>query len=399
MALSDTAIRSIKPGSKPQKLSDGGGLHLFVPSTGSRLWRLQYRFDGKQKTLALGSYPEITLRVARERRDAAKSLLSEGVDPSAQRKIDKLTSKVARENTFEIIADELIARKRREGKAEGTIEKSVWYLSLARPLLGSRPISELAEKGAPEILEALRRIEARGRLETAKRCRAAIGEVFRFAIATARANADPTQALRGAIALPVVKHRVAIIDPKKFGFLLRDIDGYDASPVTRAALQLMALLFPRPGELRAAEWHEMDLNLGVWEIPEGRMKMRRPHRVPMSRQAVSVLKGLKPVTGHHNHVFASSVASSGYLSEAAMNQALRRMGYSNSIMTPHGFRASASTLINGQGNWSTDAIERSLAHQEINSVRRAYNRGDRWSERVAMMQWWGDELDRLKSGA
>jgi integrase len=399
MALTDTAIRSIKAGPKPQKLSDGGGLHLFVPSTGSRLWRLQYRFDGKQKTLALGSYPDITLKLARERRDAAKSLLSEGVDPSAQRKIDRLSSKVARENTFDIIAEELIARKRREGKAEGTVEKSVWYLSLVRPLLGSRPISELAEKGAPEILEALRRIEARGRLETAKRCRAAIGEVFRFAIATARANADPTQALRGAIALPVVTHRAAITDPKQYGCLLRDIDGYEASPVTRAALQLMALIFPRPGELRAARWHEIDMKLGIWEIPEGRMKMRRPHRIPLSRQAVSVLSGLQMVTGHHDHVFASSVASSGYLSEAAMNQALRRMGYSKTTMTPHGFRASASTLINAQGRWSTDAIERSLAHQEANSIRRAYNRDDRWSERVAMMQWWADELDLLKSGA
>jgi len=397
MALSDTSIRSVKPGDKPQKLSDGGGLHLYVPASGARLWRLQYRFDGKQKTLALGSYPEISLKMAREKRDGAKGLLSSGVDPSVQKKIDNLTAKVKRGNTFEIVAAELVAHRKREGKADGTIEKIEWYLSLMNPLLGKRPIAELAEKGAPEILEALRRVEARGRLETAKRCRSTVGQVFRYAIATGRASSDPTQALRGAIALPTVNHRAAILDTAAFGQLLRDIDGYEASPITRMALQLMTLLFPRPGELRAANWKEFDLEGGIWEIPEGHMKMRHVHRVPLPLQAVAILRKLQRITGHREFALASHVASSGYLSEATMNQALRRMGYENTVVTPHGFRATASTLLNASGKWSVDTIERSLAHQDVNAIRRAYNRDDRWEDRKDMMQWWADNLDSLRN--
>jgi integrase len=397
MALTDTALRSVKPGEKPTKLSDGGGLHLLVTPKGGKLWRLQYRFDGKQKTLALGSYPDMTLKVAREKRDDAKATLNSGVDPSSQRRIDKLTAKVDRKNTFDVVAAELVARKRREGKADGTLEKTEWCISLVRPLLGDRPIAELAEKGAPEILEALRRIEARGRLETAKRSRSIIGQVFRFAIATGRANNDPTQALRGAIALPRPKHRAAILDASLLAKLLRDVDGYDASPITRSALLLMTLLFPRPGELRAARWQEFHLSDNVWEIPPGRMKMRRPHRIPLPVQARTILSNLHSVTGHGEFVFASHVASSGYLSEAAMNQALRRMGYEKDVITPHGFRGTASTHLNNSGLWSADAIERSLAHLDNSAVRRAYNHDDKWQERTRMMQWWADHLDALRS--
>lgn len=396
MPLTDVAIRNAKPGPATVKMSDGGGLQLWISPQGSKLWHLAYRYQGKQKKLALGAYPVVTLAAARDRRTEAKRLLAAGTDPGQQKKLDKLAKAISEANTFSVIAAELLAKKRREGKASATIGKREWLNALANADLGHRPIAEIT---APEILAVLHKAEAKGLQETAHRLRASIGEVFRFAIATGRAVTDPTLALRGALATHKPTHRAAIIDAKELGALLRAIEGFQGQAVTVAALKLMALLFPRPGELRAAEWTEFDLEAGVWAIPASRAKMRREHRVPLPRQAIAIIEGLKPLTGHSPYLLPHISNPRRPLSENTLNAALRRMGYGQDQMTAHGFRASAATLLNESGKWSPDAIERALAHQDEDEVRRAYNRGAFWKERVAMAGWWGDYLDALRDGA
>ena len=287
MALTDVRCRTVKPGTKPQKLSDGEGLFLLVQPNGSKLWRLAYRFLGKQKALALGSYPRVTLGEARRKRDEAKRLLADGIDPGAERKRQKLTAKLSAETTFRAVADEWLAKLEREGRADVTVAKKRWLLSLVERDLGDRPVAELTP---PEVLAALRRIEARGRHESAGRARATIGAVCRYAIATGRAENDPTQSLRGALITPKVKHHAAVTDPDGIGALLRALDAYEGAPQVEAALKLLPLLFCRPGELRAAEWSEFDLDGAVWTIPAARTKMRRPHRVPLSTQALAILR-------------------------------------------------------------------------------------------------------------
>jgi integrase len=380
---------------RPCKISDGGGLHLLVQPTGGRLWRLAYRFAGKQKTLALGAYPQVSLSDARAKRDDAKRLLATGADPSVKLRLDRMARQTAAANTFGLLADEYLARQAREGRSERTINKTTWLLGIARPLLGQRPITDIS---AAEVLAVLRKVEVRGRLESARRLRSTIGCVFRYAIATARAENDPTFALRGALTSPTVTPRAAITDRLAFGALLRSIDGFDGQPTTRAALKLMALLFQRPGELRAAEWSEFDLDTAVWTIPESRMKMRRPHRVPLPRQAIAVLKELHAITGGGRLAFPSIRTVLRPISENTLNGALRRLGYAQDEATAHGFRASASTFLNESGKWNPDAIERALAHIEGNSVRRAYERGEYWDERVKMIAWWADYLDALRDG-
>ncbi|TJW45193.1 MAG: DUF4102 domain-containing protein, partial [Mesorhizobium sp.] len=281
MALSDVKCRNARPASKLLKLSDGGGLQLWVQPTGSRLWRLAYRFDGKQKLLALGSYPLISLAEARKARDDAKRLLLSGIDPAQERKLRKVGST---KDSFRSIAEEYVDKLKKEGRADRTITKVKWLLDFAYPTCGHKCIRDI---DAATILAALRSVEVRGRYESARRLRSTIGSVFRYAIATARADTDPTSALRGALIRPIVTPRAAITDPKALGGLLRAIETFDGQPPTRAALRLMALLFPRPGELRAAEWGEFDFESSVWTIPEARMKMRRPHRVPLSTQALN----------------------------------------------------------------------------------------------------------------
>ncbi|CDX42937.1 putative integrase; KpLE2 phage-like element [Mesorhizobium plurifarium] len=391
MALSDVKCRNTRPASKLQKLSDGGGLQLWVQPSGTRLWRLAYRFDGKQKLLSLGSYPVISLADARQARDEAKRLLKAGADPAQQRKFQKASSP---KDTFRSIADEYVEKLKKEGRADRTISKVKWLLDFAYPTIGDECIREI---DTATILTALRRVEVRGRYESARRLRSTIGTVFRFAIATARAEADPTIALRGALISPTVTPRAAITDPKALGGLLRAVDAFDGQPTTRAALRLMAMLFPRPGELRAAEWGEFDFESSVWIIPEARMKMRRPHRVPLSKQAVSVLTSLKELSGGGSLLFPSVRSDSRPISDNTLNAALRRMGYGKEEATAHGFRATASTLLNECGKWHPDAIERQLAHIENNNVRRAYARAEHWEERVKMMQWWADYLDELES--
>ena len=390
MPLTDTAIRTAKPGPKPAKLSDGGGLHLLIQPHGTKLWRMAYRHPGKQKTLAFRIYPTVSLAEARVRRDAAKKLLSEGVDPVLQRRIERQASVI----NFKLVAEELLDKMRREGRATATLSKTRWLLEFAYPAIGARPITKIT---ALEVLDVLRKIEARERYETARRLRSTCGMVFRYAIASGRAERDPTFDLRGALTAPKVRHRATIIEPAEIGALLRAIEGFEGQGTTRAALRLISLLFVRPGELRHAEWTECDLEMGVWVIPAEKMKMRRPHRVPLARQAIAVLSELKKITGECRWLFPSVRTVRRPISENTLNAALRRLGYGPDAMTAHGFRAMAATRLNEMARWNPDVIERQLAHQEQNDVRRAYTHGaEYWSERVAMMQVWADYLDELK---
>jgi len=297
-------------------------------------------------------------------------------------------------NTFQSVSDEFLDKLKREGRAPATIDKTKWLLGIATAKLGTRPVNEIS---SAEVLEVLKQVERRGRLETARRLRSTIGSVFRYAIATARAENDPTIALRGALVAPKVRHRAAITDRSALGGLLRAIDGFDGQPTTRAALQLIVMLFPRPGELRAAEWGEFDLDDTVWRIPAERTKMRREHRVPLPRQAVNVVRDLQAVSTSDVLVFPSVRSISRPMSENTLNAALRRMGYGKDEVTAHGFRVTASTLLNESGLWGPDVIERQLGHVESNDVRRAYARGEHWSERVRMMEWWADFLDETKA--
>jgi integrase len=398
MPLSDATVRGTKPTTTPRKLSDGGGLFLLIKPkpAASKLWRLAYRFDGKQKALALGVYPTVSLLQARNGRDEAKKLLARGIDPSVQRKIERKLEKFAAGSSFRAVAEEVIAKLEREGRAHATITKKRWLLDFAYPAFGDRPVSAIT---AQELLSLLREIEGRGIYETAKRLRSTCGMVFRYAIATGRAERDPSADLRGALTTHQVTHRAAIIDPTDIGAMLRAIDGFDGQPTTQAALRLAPHVFVRPGELRQAEWREFDLDAAVWSIPAAKMKMRRAHRVPLSLQSLYIIRELREITGNGRLVFPSVRTVLRPISENSLNAALRRLGYASEDMSTHGFRSMAATRLNEMGRWNPDAIERQLAHQEANAVRRAYTQGaEFWSERVQMMQAWSDYLDGLRAG-
>jgi integrase len=320
MPLTDARVRAIKPAPRPQKVADGGGLYLFVTPKGTKAWRLAYRYNGKQKTLGVGIYPVVTLGEARARRDRAKKLLADGTDPSAQRKLDKVTAR-AGENSFRAIAEELLEKHRIEGRAQTTLDKNQWLLEVAFDAFGQRPIEQIT---AVELLAALRRFEERGRYESARRLRSICGMVFKFAIATGRATRDISVDLRGALITPKVKHRAAIIEPSEIGALLRAIDGFDGHPQTKAALQIAPHVFVRPSELRRAEWSEFNFGDCVWAIPAERMKMKRPHRVPLSSQVIRTLGYLRRITGAAKLVFPSTRSALRPLSENTLNAALRR---------------------------------------------------------------------------
>lgn len=393
MPLTDLAIRGFKPAEKPYKKSDGGGLQLRVMPSGSKLWVLMYRnTKGIQRKLSFGAYPTVTLEKARAKRSEAKTLLADGIDPFDHEKAAKAHKLDSEAHTFASVAAELLAKKKREGKASNTIGKREWLYSLAGDAFGRRPIAEITP---PEVLKVLQAVESTGRLETARRMRSSIGEVFRFAVATGRATNDPTFALRGALAKPQVKHRAAILEPARFGELLRAIDGFRGQPETVAALKLMALVYQRPGELRKAEWREFDLAKAVWNIPASRMKMRRDQRVPLARQAVAILRELHTVTGRGDMVFPGIVSVRKPISENTLNIALRRMGFGADEMTSHGFRATAATILNESGLFSADAIEISQSRKDKNAVRAIYSRSDFFEERQRMAQWWADYLDQL----
>jgi integrase len=343
----------------------------------------------------LGSYPDLSLRDARSARDKARSLLANGIDPAQQKRRDKHVARISAANTFGSVARAYIERNRRDGLADATVSKREWFLRLVERSLGHRPISEIAPY---EILEAVRPYEAAKNDEKAHRTLQFIGQVFRFAVANQLAPSDPTRDLRGALASRRPKHLAAILDHGKAGELLRAIDGYEGGALTRIALQLSALLFVRPGELRGAEWSEVDLEVGVWRIPAARMKGRLEHAVPLSRQAIALFRLAQGLTGDGRYVFPSVRSAARPMSENTVNGALRRLGFAGDEMTAHGFRAMASTLLNESGKWSPDAIERALAHKDRDTVRAAYHRGAHWAERVEMAQWWADHLDSLREG-
>ena len=401
MPLRDTAIRAAKPKEKVYKLFDAGGLYLEVNPAGGRWWRWKYRFGGKEKRISFGVYPEVPLKTARERRDAARKQVADGIDPGAARKAAKQAEAGA--ESFEAIAREW------HGKFSPGWEPSHADRILRRlerdifPWIGKRPIAEIK---APELLSMLRRIESRGALETTHRAMQNCGQVFRYAVATGRAERDATGDLRGALPRPNIKHHSSIMEPKLIGELLRAIDAYQGYFATKCALRLAPLVFVRPGELRRAQWPEIDLEKGEWRIPAERMKMREQHIVPLSRQAVEVLRELEPLTNRPIpsrpsapcYVFPSARTRERPMSENAVLAALRRMGYTTEEMTGHGFRSMASTLLHEQG-WNHQAIERQLAHAERNAVSAAYNFAEHLPERRKMMQAWADYLDGLKGGA
>jgi integrase len=392
--LSAARVRDAKPREKPYKLFDERGLYLLVtPSADQhrgRLWRFRYRHNGGEKLLALGTYPDVSLKRAREKRDEARRLLAEGVDPNVQRK----TERAAQTETFEAIGREWQTH-RAKTTAAITQQKATWLLEQIFAEIGGRPIREVA---APELLAALRKIEARGHHESAHRAKQKCGQVFRYAIATGRAERDISADLRGALVPVVAKNHAALTDPAEIGALLRAIDSYEGQPVTAAALKLAPLVFVRPGELRGARWVELDLDAGDWRIPGERMKTGEQHIVPLSRQAVVILRDLQALTGRGEYVFPSLLSATRPMSNNTVNTALRRLGYAKDQMTGHGFRAMASTLLNEQG-FPPDVIELQLAHVERNKVRAAYNRAQRLAERRGMMQSWADYVDQLRLAA
>ncbi len=392
--LTDTKVRMTKPTDKPQKLFDGGGLFLLVTPTGGKLWNFKYRFDGKEKKLALGAYPDVPLAVARQKRDQARALLASDVDPSDNKKAQKAAGTQETE-TFEIVAREWHAKYSPSwaaSHAKTTIRRLELFIF---PWLGARQIKTIT---APELLAALRRIEAKGATETAHRVKQVCGQVFRYAVATGRAERDPSGDLRGAIPPTSVKHMATITDPKEIAGLLRSIDDYRGGIVTRCALQLAPLVFVRPGELQQAEWSEFNLETAEWRIPAEKMKAGVLHIVPLSKQALEVLQEIHPLTGHERYVFPSPRTGSRPMSSNGILSALRRMGFAKDEMSGHDFRSMASTLLNEQG-WNRDAIERQLAHAERNNVRAAYNYAEFMPERKKMMQAWADYLDGIKAGA
>lgn len=392
MVLSDTAIRKAKPSDRPLKLFDERGMYLLVQPSGAKWWRLKYRFEGKEKSISLGTYPDVSLKQARTNRDNARQLIATGIDPSAKRKTDKTLQRAAASNTFRAVAEEWLAR---QNVAEITAKKNRWLLeSHLLGEIGDRPIDQISPR---ELLTALRKVEATGKLETASRVKNKAGQVFRFAVLEGRCQSDPTSSLRGALKSPQVKHHAAITDPKKMGELLRAIDGFGGQFVTQCALRLAPLVFVRPGELRKAVWSEFDLDNGIWRIPAERMKMKAAHIVPLSKQAISILRQLFKLTGQARFVFPSIRSDTRPMSDNTINASLRRLGYSADEMTGHGFRSMAATRLNEMG-WRADAIERQLAHAESNKVRDAYTSAAQYlDERKKMMQSWADYLDSLKS--
>lgn len=391
--LTATKLRTKTP--KPGKQADGGGLFLLTKENGTQLWRMKYRFAGKEQLLSFGQFPEVSLAEARRRRDDARTQLRDGQDPGAIKRAAKLSAKLAGENSFEAIARRWLAQQKPSmapatyGKALACFENDLF------PWLGSRPIGDIA---APELLATLKRIESRGAHESAHRAKQRAGQVFRYAVGHGLATRDPTADLRGSLAPVVSRSRAAITEPGQIGALLRDLDGYTGQFTTRCALRLAPLLFVRPGELRAMEWTEIDFTARLWRIPASRMKMRDAHMVPLSEQAMAILQELRPLTGKGRYCFPSLQTADRPMSENTINAALRRLGYDKDTMTGHGFRALASTRLNELG-WPPDVIERQLAHAERNKVRAAYNRAQYMTERVKMMQAWADYLDSMKSAS
>ncbi|SHO50421.1 tyrosine-type recombinase/integrase [Desulfopila aestuarii] len=382
-------VNNVKPSTIPRKLTDGGGLYLYVNGTG-KYWRFDYRYLNKRKTLSLGVYPEITLKMARERHWEARKRLAEGVDPGYERKIEKIGRLRAQENSFSKLAWEWFGRQHwTEGHARtvrSRLENNVI------PWLGDRPVNEITPR---EILLVCRRIENRGAYETAHRMKSICSQVFRYCVALGLCESDPCRDLQNALIPSVSKNMATITDPKQVGGLMRAIDGYQGNNVTKFGLQLAPLVFVRPGELRHAEWSEIDYTQSMWKIPAEKMKMRQTHLVPLSQQVIQIIRDLEPLTGRGKYLFPSIRSISRPMSDNTLLSALRRLGYLNNEMTVHGFRGMASTLLHEAG-WDSKVIERQLAHTDRNSVRAAYNHAEYLPERRRMMQDWANYLDQLK---
>jgi integrase len=394
MALSDTAIRNIKAKDKPQKLADGGGLYLLLNPSGARWWRLKYRFGGKEKLLSLGTYPDTGLKDAREKRDAARKLLASGIDPAVQRRAEKAAGLERAGNSFEVIAREWHAK---QSQTWVELHASRIMLRLENdifPWLGKRPIAEI---NAKELLTTVNRTVSRGAVESAHRVLQNCGQIFRYAIVTGRAEHNPAVDLRGALPPVKQKHLAAITDANAIGGLLRAIDSYQGTFVTKCALRLAPMVFVRPGELRQAEWKEFDLDAAQWNIPAEKMKMREPHLVPLAPQALEILRELQPLTGGGRYVFPSARSPRRPMSNNAVLSALRRMGYATNEMSGHGFRAMARTVLDETLHFRPDYIEHQLAHAVRDPNGRAYNRTAHLSERRKMMNAWADYLDTLKT--
>lgn len=395
MPLTDTAVRNTKPTSKPVKIYDEAGLYLQVTPSGGKWWRFKYRYLGKEKLLSLGTYPDVSLKAARAKRDDARKLLSNGSDPSAIKQSQKYEEKLKAANTLEAIGREWYAKQLDKwapttaSKVKSMLEKNIY------PYLGKTPITQVTAKA---LLHTIQRIERDGNIETAHRVLQNCGQIFRYAIATERAQADLSLVLKGALTPVNTKHHASITDPKLVGDLLRTIQGYQGAFVTQCALQLAPLLFVRPGELRNAEWLEFDLDAGEWRIPASKMKMKAVHIVPLSSQAIKILRDLHEHTGSGRYVFPGLRATDTPMSENTVNAALRRLGYAKDEMTGHGFRSMASTILHEQG-WLHEAIERQLAHAERNAVSAAYNYAEHLPKRREMMQHWSDYLFGLAAGA
>jgi integrase len=403
--LTDTKIRAATPCGKTQRLFDGGGLYLELSPKGGRWWRMKYRFAGKENRLSLGVYPDVSLKLARERAGDVRSQLANGVDPSAARvAVKEAQERGANADSFESLTREWYRTVYQTGVSTGQATRTLNRLeSDVLPWLGKTPISALT---APEILKVLRRVEARGAIETAHRELQSIGQICRYAVATGRAKADPTRDLRGALKPFHTLHMASITEPERVGALLRAIDDYEGTFSVKCALRLAPLVFVRPGELRAAQWQEFDLENGLWRIPAARMKgtlaakaSGRDHIVPLSTQAKAVLEDLKPLTGHLPHLFPSTRGRGRVMSDVTLIAALRRLGFSGEEMTVHGFRAMARTMLVERLDWDESIIEAQLAHRVRDALGRAYNRTQFVEQRVKMMQCWADYLDQLRSKA
>ncbi len=396
MPLTATEVKEAKPQAKPRKLADGGGLYLLIQPAGAKYWRYKYRYGGKEKTLALGVYPEVSLKAARQAHQQARDKLANAIDPGEVRKVEKLARHLASAESFEAVALEWFASHMAhkspayQQKIDGILRRNLY------PTLGSRPIAAIT---APELLAALRRIESRGALDVAHTAKRVAGQVIRYAVATGRAELDPTPSLKGALKPKQGGHHAAITDPLELGRLLVAMDGFDGTPVVKTALLLSPLLFQRPGEIRAMEWSEINWDAEQWEIPAAKMKMRQPHIVPLCSQALDLLRELHPLTGRGRFVFPSARGASRCLSENGVRVALRTLGYSNDQMTAHGFRATARTLLDEVLSYRVDWIEHQLAHAVRDANGRAYNRTSHLQGRAEMMQGWADYLDNLKAQA
>jgi integrase len=389
--LTAQRVKTAKPESKQYKLSDEGGLYLLVNKVG-KYWRYDYRFLGKRKTMSLGVYPEVTLKDARESHRAARKLLDKGIDPTHYKKIQKTVKIQSDKNSFSVLAAEWSAKQNwTEGHRRTVLSRLDRDIL---PYLGNRPVSEITAK---EILVVCRRVEGRGAIESAHRIKTIIGQVMRYCVSLELVDGDPTRDLKGALTSVSPKNMAAITKPSEVGGLMRSIDAYKGTAVTRAALKMAALTFVRPGELRHAEWSEIDFDRQLWIIPPDRMKGRIKHMVPLSQQAMDVLMDLKPKTGAGRYIFPSPRTTSRPMSENAVLSALRRMGYSREEMVGHGFRSMASTNLYELG-WKSELVEMQLAHKDPNEVRASYNHAKYLPERTKMMQAWADYLDQLKAG-